>query len=183
MHLPSPRLTIRGLLLIVTIAALGLGGWVEWTGRRPRAVQGARRQGVPERELSIRIDRFLGDIRRVEGKQPTFGSLDDLIARLNLSPPAARSAAGREPSTEERRLIAEHEAARLEVGRYGPYVNVPIAFQSLKTPINFREMIEPGWLAYALREEAYHRGLRKQYERAINRPWVAVPPGGLPGER
>ena len=173
MRLPHFRLTTRRIMLLGLVIAFILGGWVEWTGRRARAIKGSRRHGQAEYDRSVRLDDYLHEIRgstEGPGDPPQPGPP---VARLSLPREALKAEAGRELTVEERRLIDEHIRARPETWAFASPIPFPLA--SLKILINQREMIQPGWLIRTLREEAEHRRLRKQYEHAINRPWIAIP--------
>lgn len=174
-----PSLSTRGILAVGLLVGLTLGGWVEWTGRRARAIRWYRIEWEDEHDLSGRIEFFRDEIRRSEVDRGSPGPLAEFAAKLKISLADLEAATQAEMTAEDGRLLAEHEA---EVARGAPMKHGPIAgLESISPVISYYEMVEPGWLKRTLRREAEHRRLRQRYEYAINRPWVAVPKGPAAG--
>jgi hypothetical protein len=160
-----PRLTTRHWMVAVAIVGLVSGGTIELARRRQRFLRAYREQALAEFECSVKAQILIGTMG---GKGALPPSLSEVASLCGLD-------AG------ERRLLETDEDLRAMMSDAG-WKNLralPLRIDMNETSNVFGGDRLVDGLGTLLRGEAYHRRMRRKYQRASSRFWLPVP-SGLP---
>jgi hypothetical protein len=156
-----PRMTTRRWTVAVAIVGLVSGLTIELVRRRQRFLRAYRGQALAEFECSVKAQILIGTMA---GKGSDLPSLTDVASMCGLD-------------AEERRLLEADEDLRamMRDAGWGNLMALPLRIDLNELTNEFGGDRLVGGLGRLLRGEAYHRPMRRKYQRAASRFWLPVP--------
>jgi hypothetical protein len=154
-------MTTREWMIAVAIVGLVSGGTIELVRRRQRFLRAYREQALAEFECSVKAQILIGTMG---GKGAPPPSLSEVASLCGLD-------------AEERRLLETDEDLRAMMRDAG-WKNLkalPLRIDMNDTTNEFGGDRLVGGLGTLLRGEAYHRRMRRKYQKAASRFWLPVP--------
>jgi hypothetical protein len=160
------RMTTRRWMIAVAIVGLVSGGTIELARRRQRFLRAYREQALAEFECSVKAQILIGTMG---GKGLELTSMSELASMCGLD-------------SEERRLLEDDEDLRamMRDAGWGNLKALPLRIDRNETMNEFGGDRLASGLGTLLRGEAYHRRMRRKYQRAAARFWLPVPSESVP---